>query len=221
MSIESLPSVHERDRFDSPAVTPQALAWHNGALWMGSLDLRRIYGIETTSWKVFKEAEAPGIPWAAVSTDGKICFNVGVGADDDRYLQLYSPNDGFWANDRIACPDFTGSYISFDGRDIYVSQWYKHRILRLDPSGNILQVCDVGAEICGHTFYDGAIYILRGTEQGNEDWRIARLSLGAFSQQIKDLARVPFQCRSLAFDGSHFWTNHRVANQIVCFDLPE
>ena len=33
----------------------------------------------------------------------------------------------------------------------------------------------IRAEICGHVFVDGLIYVLRGTEQGNEDWRIARL----------------------------------------------
>jgi len=68
MNTATLPSIRERRRIVSPAVTPQALAWHNGALWMGSRDLRRIYGIELDTWTVFKEAEAPGIPWAAASS---------------------------------------------------------------------------------------------------------------------------------------------------------
>src|SRR5262249_663743 len=46
MSTEPLPSVNERQRVASPDVTPQALAWHKNALWMGSRDSRRIYGIE-------------------------------------------------------------------------------------------------------------------------------------------------------------------------------
>jgi hypothetical protein len=221
MTTEPLPSVRERQRFVSPAPTPQALSWHNGALWMGSRDFRRIYGIEVETWKVFKEAEVPGIPWAATSTGEAICFTVGEDPEDDRYLRRYSPDRDFWANDRIACPDFTGSYLSYDGWHIYVSQWYKHRILKLDASGHILGAYDVGAEICGHTFLDGAIYVLRGTEQGDEDWRIARFNPHAPSRQIEDLAKVPFQCRSLAFDGSHFWTNHRAANETVCFDLSE
>jgi hypothetical protein len=221
MSIKPLPSVRERRRLLSPAVTPQALSWHDGVLWMGSRDLRSIYAIDATTWKVFKEAEAPGIPWAATSTNGKVCFTIGVGAEDDRYLQSYSPADNSWTTDRIACPDFTGSYLSFDGRNVYLSQWYKHRILKLDANGNILGAYDINAEICGHVFFDGEIYVLRGTEQGDEDWRIARLDPDRPSLQVDDLAKVPFQCRSLAFDGSHFWTNHRVANEVVCFDLPE
>ena len=221
MSTEPLPSVNERRRVASPDVNPQALTWHKNALWMGSRDSRRIYRIEPYDWKVSQETEAPGIPWAAVSAGEALCFNLGEGAADDRYLWRYSPDRGFSENDRVACPEFTGSYLSYDGSHLYLSQWYKHRILKLDGSGNILETYDVGAEICGHTFFDGAIYVLRGTEQGNEEWRIARLNLEKpVARQVEDLAKVPFQSRSLAFDDSNFWSNHRVANEIVCFALP-
>jgi hypothetical protein len=214
-------SVTEYQRLASPAVTPQALAWHHGALWIGSRDLRRIYGINPDGWNVFKEAEAPGIPWAATSAGEALCFTIGEGANDDRYLRGYSIDGGFSEPDRVACPEFTGSYLSYDGQHFYLSQWYKHRVLKLDASGAILKTYDVGAEISGHTMVDGAIYVLRGTEQGDEDWTISRLDLQALSGAIDDLAKVPFQCRSLAFDGTYFWSNHRVANEIVRFALPD
>ncbi len=35
--------------------------------------------------------------------------------------------------------------------------------------------------------------------------------------EVKDIARVPFACRPLTFDGTNFWTNHRAANEIVAF----
>ena len=127
---------------------------------------------------------------------------------------------GFSHSERIACPDFTGSYLSYDGKHLYLSQWYKHRILKLDASGNILREIAIHAEICGHVFIDGSIYVLRGTEQGEGDWRIARLDPREEIPVIEDLARVPFQCRSLAFDGESFWTNHREADQIVSFTIP-
>jgi hypothetical protein len=38
--------------------------------------------------------------------------------------------------------------------------------------------------------------------------------------KIEEIARVPFACRSLTFDGAAFWTNHRAANEIVSFALP-
>jgi hypothetical protein len=217
---QELPSISERRRLVSPALTPQALAWHGNALWMGSRDLRRIYGIDVKTWAVFEETAAPGIPWAAVSTADVLRFTIGEGADDARYLRQYVRGTGFSETDRIPCPDFTGSYLSYDGNHLFLSQWYKHRILKLDASGNILRVIEVGAEICGHVFVDGLIYVLRGTEQGNEDWRIARLDPRRETSKVEDLARVPFQCRSLTFDRSSFWTNHRAANEIVSFALP-
>lgn len=186
---------------------------------MGSLDLRRIYKIDVETWKLLEETEAPGIPWAAVSTDGIIRFTIGEDPEDDRYLRSYDPASGF-GEDRMACPEFTGSYLSFDGDHLYLSQWYKHRILKLNASGNILRAIDVGAEICGHVFVDGLIYLLRGAEQPNEDWRIARLDPQQEAPKVNDLARVPFACRSLTFDGANFWTNHRAANEIVSFAQP-
>jgi len=213
------PEINERRRLPSPAITPQALAWHSNTLWMGSRDRRRIYAIDVETWAVVKETDAPGIPWAAVSTDGIICFTIGEDPEDDRYLRSYDPASRF-GEDRIACPELTGSYLSFDGDHLYLSQWYKHRILKLDASGNILRIINIGAEICGHAFVDGLIYVLRGREQPNEDWCIARLDPRQVTPEVQDLARVPFACRSLTFDGANFWTNHRTANEIVSFAQP-
>ena len=212
-------AIIERRRLASPAVTPQALAFHSNALWMGSRDLRRIYKIDIEKWTVIKETDAPGIPWAAVATNGSLRFTIGEGPEDDRYLRSYDPARGF-GEDRIACPEFTGSYLSFDGENLYLSQWYKQRILKFDGNGNVLHKIDIGAEICGHTFVNGLIYVLRGQEQPNEDWRIGRLDPRQETPKVEDIARVPFACRSLTFDGENFWANHRAANQIVSFSLP-
>ena len=118
-------------------------------------------------------------------------------------------------------PDFTGSYLSFDGQSVYVSQWYKHRVLQLEPAtGSVLRTIQIGAEISGHVFVGGQLYVLRGTEQDGESWQVARLNLQGDDSNPEELARVPFACRSLTFDGSHFWTNHRAANETVSFALP-
>jgi hypothetical protein len=220
MMTRKLPSITERRRLLSPATTPQALAWHGDALWMGSRDLQRIYKMDTKAWTVLEETEAPGIPWAAVSTGDDLWLTIGEGPEDDRYLRRYVPGKGFSETERIACPEFTGSYLSYDGDHLHLSQWYKHRILKLDASGNILREIAIHAEICGHVFVDGLIYVLRGTEQGEGDWRIARLDPREETPQIEEIARVPFQCRSLAFDGDFFWTNHREAGRIVSFTMP-
>ena len=213
-----LPAIAELERLDSPATTPQALAWHQGELWFGSRDLRRVYRMDREKWKIAEEFEAPGIPWAAVSAGDALWFTLGEGEDDDRYLRRYISGQGF--ADGIPCPEFTGSYLGFDGEHLYLSQWYNFRILKLDASGKILGEIPIGAEISGHTFVNGSIYVLRGTEQNGGDWRLARLAPREPTPEIEELARVPFQCRSLAFDGQHFWTNHRDADQIVSFALP-
>ena len=150
----------------------------------------------------------------------RLRFTIGEDPDDDRYLRRYVLKTGFSKTDRIACPEFTGSYLSYDGDHLYLSQWYKHRILKLDADGNILRVINVGAEICGHVFVDGLIYVLRGVENPNEDWRIARLDPRQDTPNVEDLAQVSLACRSLTFDGTNFWTNHRAANEIISFALP-
>src|ERR1043165_6441522 len=216
-----LSPINETKRLDSPAVTPQALTWHKGELWMGSRDLRRIYRLRAGTFAVIEEIDAPGIRWAAVSVGASLGFTLCEGADDDRYLRRFEDGKGFSDEDRIACPDFTGSYLSYDGEHLYLSQWYKHRILKLDPPIQIVRQIVVGAEISGHVFVDGSIYVLRGTEENGGDWRLAKLAPREAIPQVKELAQVPFQCRSLAYDGEHLWTNYREADQIVCFELPK
>ena len=219
MDSVELPAIRDERRQRSPAITPQALAWHDGALWLGSCDLRRVYQIDPKTWKVVAETDAPGIPWAAVSTGGALRFTIGEGENDDRYVWRFVPGRGFLPNERLACPEFTGSYLSYDGEHLYLSQWYKKRIVQLDPAGNIVRAIDVGAEICGHTFVDDAIYVLRGVEQPNECWSLARLDPREETPRVEDLARIPFASRSLAFDGARFWSNHRAADEIVSFVL--
>lgn len=210
----------EKRRLASPATTPQALAWDSWSkrLWMGSRDLRRIYAIDRENGTVLKEQEAPGIPWAAVAFNGELRFTIGEDPDDDRYIYRYTLESGF--SKMFACPDLTGSYVSFDGKNLYLSQWYKKRVLKFDDKGNVTREIGVGAEICGHAFANGSLYVLRGQELPNEDWRIARVNLRAEVPAVEDIAVVPFACRSLTFDGELFWSNYRAKDKIISFALP-
>jgi hypothetical protein len=212
--------VIEKRRISSPATTPQALAWdsRNKTLWIGSRDVNRIYAINPENGIVFKEEEAPGIPWAAVALNGELRFTIGEGADDDRYIYRYTPEAGF--SKMFPCPDFTGSYLSFDGKNLYLSQWYKNRVLKFDDNGDVTREIDVGAEICGHTFANGLLHVLRGHEQPDEHWRIARVNLNVEKPEVQDIAVVPFACRSLTFDGELFWSNYRAKDTIISFALP-
>jgi hypothetical protein len=211
-------------RHTSPTVTPQALAWDGKQLWMSSRDLGTLFRVDPDDWKVGEDLDPPGTVWAAVSTNDGWRFTIGKGLNDDRYVYRYDSEKGF--RRMFACPEFTGSYLSFDGNHLYLSQWYKGLILKLDQQGNVLREIDVGEEICGHTFVDGMIYVLRGRENKNmpdkaEEWRIARLSPREEKPRVHDLASIPFAARSLTFDGDKFWSNHRAADETISFCVPD
>ena len=156
-------SIIEKQRLASPTVTPQALAWDGKQLWMSSRDLGFFYKLNADGSKIVDEFDPPGVVWAAVATNGAMHVTIGKGLNDDRYVYRYDRSSGF--SRRFACPDLTGSYLSYDGESLYLSQWYEQRILKLDGAGKIVGKIDIGAEICGHVFANGAIYVLRGTEK--------------------------------------------------------
>jgi hypothetical protein len=235
-----LPTITEERRFHSPTITPQALAWDGKQLWISSRDLGSFCKLDRSGSKIVGEVDPPGVVWAAVATNGAMHVTIGKGLNDDRYVYRYEPKSGFTR--LFACPDLTGSYLSYDGENLYLSQWYEQRILKLDEKGNVVRTINVGAEICGHVFANGLIYMLRGTEnvprpqyasgpptpsrfksgakEGTEQWWIAAIDPREQTPNIRDLAVVPFAARSLTFDGKKFWSNHRVANETVSFSLP-
>src|SRR5437899_1985430 len=78
-----LPTVKERKRFSSPAITPQALAWDGKQLWISSRDLGFLYkvraGLAVTTisaagidaMEIVEEVDPPGID--ASGADGCYC----------------------------------------------------------------------------------------------------------------------------------------------------
>jgi len=222
--VMNMDQIIEKRRVSAPCVTPQTVAWDGEQLWMSSRDLGTLYRIEAgNGLKVAEEIDPPGVVWAGVATNDGWRFTIGKGLNDDRYVYRYTAADGF--SKLFACPDFTGSYLSFDGKHLYLSQWYKEEIHLVDDWGAISRTINVGAEICGHTFVDGRLYVLRGQENKDvpnkaEEWRIARLDPTEKTPKVEDLATIPFASRSLTFDGQNFWSNHRAANETVAFALP-
>ena len=207
----------------SLTVTPQALGWDGNSLWLSSRDLGTLYQVDPEEWKIVEELDPPGIVWAGVFTNDGWRFTLGKGLNDDRYVYRYTATDGF--KKLFACPDFTGSYLSFDGENCYLSQWYKGQIHQIEDSGKILRTLELGEEICGHTFVDGTLYVLRGREHKDipnktEEWHMARLNMHVEAPRLEELAPIPFAARSLTFDGEKFWSNHRAANETISFTLP-
>jgi hypothetical protein len=217
-------TVLKTQHHSSPAVTPQAVAWDGNHLWVSSRDLGTLYKIDIAKWKIVEEIDPPGTVWAAVSSsNGNMYFTIGKGLNDDRYIYRYSADTGF--TEVFGCPDFTGSFLSFDGKHLYMSQWYKERILKFDDDGNILRNIDVGAEICGHTFANNTMFVLRGHENKDqpaksEEWVIAKVDPQKEPPHVDDIAAVPFAARSLTFDGDLFWSSYREKDTIISFAVP-
>ncbi len=222
--ISRMKQINDLQKYPSPVVTPQALAWKGTELWVSSRDLGTLQRIDPETGTIEEKLDPPGVVWAAVATKKGWRFTIGRGLNDDRYVYSYSEGAGF--AQLFACPDFTGSYLSFDGSSLYLSQWYKGEIHKIDDDGKISATFKIGAEICGHTCVDGTLYVLRGREnkdvpEKEEEWRIARLNPQEKEPQVEDLTTIPFAARSLTFDGERFWSNHRVANEIISFTLPD
>jgi hypothetical protein len=198
-------------------VTPQALAADGKQLWLSSRDLGTFYRTDAEAREVLEELDPPGVVWAAVATTDGVRLTIGKGLNDDRYVYRYASGKGF--SKLFPCPELTGSYLSFDGAHLCLSQWYKGLILKVAGDGQILDELAVGQEVCGHTFADGELYALRGTEKNGESWRIARLTRNGSKPKVEDLATMPFAARSLTFDGNKFWSNHRAGNETISFTL--
>src|SRR5437773_3728967 len=143
-----LPAIQEIKRFRSPTVTPQALAWDGKLLSMSSRDLGTLCMIHSEKWRVVEEVDPPGVVWAGVFTIDGWRFTIGKGLNDDRYVYRYAPNDAF--TKLFACPDLTGSYLSFRCEHYYLSQWYNGQIYQIDDTGHIARTIEICAEIREH-----------------------------------------------------------------------
>jgi len=184
---------------------------------MGSIETDRLYAINPRQWTVIEEDKTPGKPWGMTVLGDELRVVCGIGEDDDRVIRRFVPGHGFKTQDSIDCPDFTGSQLSYDGTYLYLSQWYNRRILGLDERGTIVREIKVPHQICGQCYVDGSFFLVTTEDEESGEYVLTKVSANGDAKS-EDLARIPFAARSLAFDGSHFWTSHREANQIVAFD---
>jgi hypothetical protein len=211
-------NVRERERRPSPAARPQPLALHGTTLWMGSWDTDRLYAIDPRTWSVTDEVEAPGKPYGLTSFGGEMRAVVSLGDDDDRYLFRFVPGRGFDLESKTACPDFTGSHLASDGTTLYLGQMGERRILAMDGGGAILREIALPSRCGGMGFGPGGFHFISADEEF-ENLSLATLDLSASSPPLAPFAAIPFGARSLAYDGTAWWTSDREANEIVAFTV--
>jgi hypothetical protein len=211
--------INEVLRLPSPAPRPQSIAFDGSILWMGSVETDRLYAIEPHQWTVSEEVPAPGKPWGMTVVGDELRVLCGETAEDNRVIRRFVPGHGFKTHESIACPDDTGSQLSYDGVRLYVSQWYKKRIVGIDESGSVVKTIELPRGVCGQTFADGKFYAITTDDEESTEYFLTRVTIGPDGPKSEDIARMPLQARGLAYDGARFWTNHREHNQIVAFTV--
>ena len=209
-------SVKELERHRSPGSRPQPLAIHGKTLWTGSWDTDHLYAIDPQTWRVVEEVSAPGKPYGLTALGDELRVVVSIGEEDDRYLYRFVPGQGFDPESKTACPDFTGSHLASDGTTLYLGQMGNRRILALGANGSILREIALPTRCGGMGFRASTFYIISADEEF-ENLQLATLDLQVSNPALAPVAAIPFDARSLAFDGNAWWTSHREASEIVSF----
>jgi outer membrane protein assembly factor BamB len=212
-------SVKELQRHPSPGSRPQPLAFHGKTLWMGSWDTDSLYAIDPQTWRVVEEVPAPGKPYGIAALGDELRVVVSIGEEDDRYFYRFVPGQGFDADSKTACPEFTGSHLASDGSTLYLAQMGNRRILALDANGSILREIALPTRCGGIGVRAGTFYIISADEEF-ENLQLATLDVQVSNPALAPVAAIPFDARALAFDGDAWWTSHREASEIVSFQTP-
>ena len=212
-------TIEEVARRPSPAPRPQSLAFDGELLWMGSLETSRLYAIDPRTWAVREEAQAPGRPIGMVAVGDELRVVSSENEEDNRIIRKFVPGHGFRKEGAIPCPDDTGSFLAYDGDLLYVSQFYNRKIISVDDAGHFGTPISVPHDICGLVIVEGCFYLLTTDDEATDDYFLTRIDARNGKVETKDIARVPFKSRALAYDGRWFWTNEREAHEIVAFTV--
>jgi hypothetical protein len=216
----TLSDIEECLRIPAPCPAPLGLACDGTDLWIGSNETNRIYGLKAQQGTVFEEVIAPGRPFGITVTGDALRVVVSEGSSDDRYIRRYIMGKDF-KSERIAAPEFCGSFLAYDGDRLYLSQRDNQIILELDESGCVQRTIPVPRQVTGMVVVGGQFYLVTTESREVDDYRLLRLDARQERPEVVELAAIPFAARSLGFDGTKFWTNSRSENTIVAFARPD
>jgi len=216
MTNDVLAPIEELLRMPAPCPEPQALACDGTDLWVGCVDTSRIFGLRGNTGEIFEEASAPGEPIGMTVTGDALRVVTSEGTDDHRFIRRYVFGHGF-KTEGIACPDDTGSFLGYDGDALFLSQRHQKRILELDATGAVRRTIAVPREITGMVVIGGRFFLMTVESKDSLHSKIMRVDARKGEPEIVELADVPFKGRSLAWDGTKFWTNSRSEKMIVAF----
>ncbi len=133
---------------------------------------------------------------------------------DHRYVYKFSPEAGF--AECFVCPNNSGSFLAYANGTLYLSQAWDKKLIELDERGDAVRVAQLERRPVGMTIADGAFYLVTVDEEWG-DGRFDRLGINDDASSIQALRSLPFEPRSVAFDGARFWIADRNNHAIVSF----
>ncbi len=216
-----LPNVDELLRIPAPAPGVLGLAADGTNLWIGSIELGRIYGFDTEHGTVFEENAIPGRPIGmCVTGDALRVVTSENGDDDNRFIRRYVMGKGMKEHERFPCPDDTGSFLAYDGDVLYLTQKHLMRICVLTPEMTYERTIDVGMPNHGVCVIDGVFYLNCSLGNDSGDHRLRTVDARGATPIVKDVARFPFRTRALAYDGTRLWVTDHMTNELVAISRP-
>ena len=216
----ALTEIDQLLQIPAPCPGPLGLACDGPNLWVGCGETNRIFGMDARQGTVFEEAAAPAKPYGMCVTGDALRVIIATPETDDRFIRRYIFGKDF-KSEAVACPDHTGSFLAYDGDSLFVSQRFDQRIVEIDLSGKALRTIQTPRQVTGLTVVGGRIYAVGTPDTKSKDYRLSRIDARGPQLEIVELAALPFVARSLAFDGTRFWTHDRDERKIVAFARPD
>lgn len=217
MNMRSCGPVRELRRYKTSLPEPQGLAVLGRRLLVSFRPNRVIHTLDVAASRLEDWATTSETAIGIAASKDRVWAICAYGPDEDRHLFEFDV-DGRQLRDPVRCPDGTASYVTYDGHDLYVSQWYNQRVFKVTDSG-FEPLLTAQRGICGIAAVDGSLTLLTTQDENSERYFLERFDLSEAAAGGYDLATVPFRARSLVWTGSEFLTNHREAGEIVAFSL--
>jgi len=187
---------------------------------MGSWDTDRIYVIDPQSWKVQKEFQSPGRPYGIAAYAGEFRVVVAHGEEDDRYLYRLTPDGGFDLSSKTACPDMTGSHLAVEGTTIYLGQMHYHRILALNADLSVERTIELPTpRSAGFRFGEHGRFYMISADEEFENLEFGTIDIAQSQPRFESIRPLPSEARTLAYDGSQWWTSLRDEHEIASFTV--
>lgn len=218
MEMREHAPIRVRQRYKTMFPLPQGLAVAGSRLFVSFRDDPQIFTLDLPTSRCDLWAIAPNPPWGLAASQDRVWAVCGYGQNADRHVVEFDAT-GNQCSSPTRCPDGTGSYIAFDGRELFLSQWYEQRVFRLTDAQVFEPLFSATRGICGIAADHGTLTLLTTADEETLEYHLERYDLSHPAGGCVDVATVPFRARSLAWSGSEYLTNHREAGEIVAFSM--